>query len=94
MLAFVVALYYYKAHPQLVEQKLGSLGMALLFIGVGTYLVIKAALGVRNGTIRGDHVSVDFKRSDGGMFWFVVVFDSVGGAFLLCVGFGGFFGFW
>jgi hypothetical protein len=90
----VVALYYYKAHPQFVEQKLGSLAMALLFIGVGVYLAIKAALGVRNGTIRGDHVSMNFKRSDGGMFWVVVVFDSIGGALLLYGGFGHFFGLW
>jgi len=94
MFAFVVALYYYKAHPGLLEKKLGSLGMALIFIGTGVYFCIKAALGVRNGTIRGDHVSMNFKRSDGGMFWFVVVCDSIGGVFMPYGGFGHFFGLW
>src|SRR6185437_5495132 len=95
LVALVAAEYYYKAHPQFLEQHFGSLGIALLCFGGGCYLVFVAIMGIRNGSIAGNVTSTPYKRSESVfMFWSLVAFDGAGGAFLLFVSVGHFFGLW
>jgi hypothetical protein len=95
LVSLVGAKYYHKTYPQFLEQLLGSLGIALLCLGTGCYLLYMAVIGVRSGAIEGNYVPVKFKRSDSTFrFWFVVVFDLLGGVFLLLGGIGHFFGLW
>lgn len=85
----------YKSHPQLLEHQLGNTGLALLMLSIGSFLLWQSVTGVRSSVIEGNYVSTQFKRSDNAfMFWFVVTFDAAGGAFLLFVGVGHFFGMW
>ena len=85
----------YKSHPQLLEHQLGNTGLALLMLGFGSLLLWQSVTGVRSSVIKGNYVSTQYKRTDNAfMFWFVVTFDAAGGAFVLFVGVGHFFGMW
>lgn len=93
LVALVLAELYYKSHPHLLKQQLGTLGVESLAIGMGCYLLLQAAMGVRNGSIAGTYTPSHYKRSENPpMFWFLVVSDGAFGIFGLVAGFGLLFG--
>jgi len=80
---------------QQLGQKFSTLGLELLGLGLGSYLVVHAALGVRRGTISGNYSVTTFKRSDdAAMFWTSVLFNGAAGIFFLAFAFGCILGFW
>ncbi|MGN6190793.1 MAG: hypothetical protein ACTHM4_01455, partial [Rhodanobacteraceae bacterium] len=85
----LVAVLYYEAHPQLLHEQLGTLGVGLLGIVVGGYLVFSAITSVRGGISHANFIGGEYKRSvNAPMFWFVVVFDFAFGGFMLVAGLG------
>jgi hypothetical protein len=80
---------------QQLGQKFSTLGFELLGLGVGSFLVVRAVLGVRKGTISGNYTISTYKRSeDAAMFWTSVVFNGAFGAFLFVFAFGCILGLW
>lgn len=74
---------------QQLWQKFSTLGYELLGLSVGSFLVVRAFLGVRKGTISGNYTISTYKRSeDAAMFWTSVVFYGASGAFLFVFAFG------
>jgi len=87
--AMVLALLYYKAHPQLLQKQIGTLGIALVGAAVGGYLIFSAITGVRSGVSAANFIGGRYNRAaNAPMFWFVVAFDFAFGGFMLLAGLG------
>ena len=78
-----------------LEQNFSTLGLELLGLELGSYLVVHAVLSVRSGTISGNYSVTTFKRSDeAAMFWTSVLFNGAAGIFFLAFAFGCILGLW
>src|SRR5581483_744840 len=84
LFALVLAERYYGSHLQLLDLKLSTPVVATLCLAMSGFLAMKALRGFHNGTISGDYTPVQYKRSQNSlMFWFIVLFDGAGAAFLI-----------
>jgi hypothetical protein len=85
--AMVLAVLYYKAHPQLLQKQIGTLGIALVGAAAGGYLIFSAITGVRSGVSAANFIGGQYQRAaNAPRFWFVVIFDFAFGVFMLVAG--------